>query len=125
MSVVTKQDLARALRLRLAIDSADAETRAERVLDFFGFDDRVIDNVLDTEDRQLFYTLQDRGLLTTRSEETDLWNGQAWRTHYWVMRAERVAALSRAAASEEARAAEADALAATYAALPASAWAHR
>jgi hypothetical protein len=55
-------------------------------MDIFGFDDRVIDNVLDPEDRQLFYILEEEGMLTTEREETTLYDGREWRTHYWKLR---------------------------------------
>ena len=36
---------------------------AEHILNFFGFSDRIIDNVLHPEDRDTFYMLEDAGLM--------------------------------------------------------------
>ena len=59
-------------------------------MDIFGFQDRVIDNVLDPEDRQLFYILEEEGMLSTEREETTLYDGREWRTHYWVIRKDTI-----------------------------------
>jgi hypothetical protein len=63
---------------------------AEHVLNFFGFQDRIIDNMLDPEDRDAFYMLEDVGLLTTEREETGLPDGREWRIHYWLIREDRI-----------------------------------
>jgi hypothetical protein len=67
-----------------------AEGIADHLLGFFGFQDRVIDNLLAPADRNVFYQLQDWGLLTTASEETTLWDGRQWRIHYWLLRTDKI-----------------------------------
>jgi hypothetical protein len=67
-----------------------AESMADHLLGFFGYQDRVIDNQLKPIDRNLFYQFQDWGLLDTESEETTLWDGRVWRIHYWKVKTERV-----------------------------------
>jgi hypothetical protein len=69
---------------------AAAESMADHLLGFFGYQDRVIDNLLEPMDRNLFYQFQDWGLLDTEGEETTLWDGREWRIHYWKIRTERV-----------------------------------
>lgn len=69
-------------------------------MDIFGFDDRVIDNVLDPEDRQLFYILEEEGMLTTEREETTLYDGREWRTHYWRLKKDTIARYSKEVGSE-------------------------
>ena len=64
----------------------DARNMAYHVLNFFGFGDRIVDNVLEPEDRDLFYMLEDFGLLVTEREETTLYDGREWRIHYWLMK---------------------------------------
>ena len=86
MSIITLDDLSKAIANRVGIDIDEARRDAGFVMDIFGFDDRVIDNVLDPEDRQLFYILEEEGMLTTEREETTLYDGREWRTHYWVIR---------------------------------------
>lgn len=120
---VTKQDLTRAISDRLSVPRAVAAESAEYVLELFGFEEQVIDNVLDAEDRQLFYNLESCGILTTRSEETQLYNGQEWRTHYWLLRSDRVLAASEEERAREARREAEAAGADVYAELPAECWA--
>ncbi|HDM67135.1 MAG TPA: hypothetical protein ENG62_01955 [Thermoplasmatales archaeon] len=86
MSIITLEDLSKAIANRIGVDIEEARRDAEFVLDIFGFDDRVIDNVLDPEDRQLFYILEEEGMLATEREETTLYDGREWRTHYWQIR---------------------------------------
>jgi hypothetical protein len=86
MNVITLDDLSKAIANRVGIDIEEARRDAGFVMDIFGYDDRVIDNVLDPEDRQLFYILEEEGMLTTEREETTLHDGREWRTHYWVLK---------------------------------------
>ena len=86
MNIITLDDLSKAIANRVGIDIEEARRDAGFVLDIFGYDNRVIDNVLDPEDRQLFYILEEEGMLTTEREETTLYDGREWRTHYWVLR---------------------------------------
>ena len=86
MNIITLDDLSKAIANRVGIDIEEARRDAGFVLDIFGYDNRVIDNVLDPEDRQLFYILEEEGMLTTEREETTLYDGREWRTHYWVLK---------------------------------------
>ena len=86
MNIITLDDLSKAIANRVGIEMEEARRDAGFVMDIFGFQDRVIDNVLDPEDRQLFYILEEEGMLTTEREETTLYDGREWRTHYWVIR---------------------------------------
>src|SRR2546425_10136843 len=74
---------------------------AQHVLNFFGYSERIIDNVLEPEDRDAFYMLEDSGILTTEREETTLYDGREWRIHYWMFRKERIAGRSQAPKAEE------------------------
>jgi hypothetical protein len=86
MNIITLEDLSKAIANRVGIGIEEAKRDAGFVMDIFGFQDRVIDNVLDPEDRQLFYILEEEGMLTTEREETTLYDGREWRTHYWVIK---------------------------------------
>jgi hypothetical protein len=90
VNIITLDDLSKAIANRIGINIEEAKRDAGFVLDIFGFDDRVIDNVLDPEDRQLFYILEEEGMLTTEREETTLYDGREWRTHYWQIRKETI-----------------------------------
>ena len=95
MNIITLDDLSKAIANRVGIDIEAARRDAGFVLDIFGFQDRVIDNVLDPEDRQLFYILEEEGMLTTEREETTLYDGREWRTHYWVIRKDVILKFSK------------------------------
>lgn len=95
MDIITLDDLSKAIANRVGIDIEEARRNAEFVLDIFGFDNRVIDNVLDPEDRQLFYILEEEGMLTTEREETTLYDGREWRTHYWKIQKDTILEYAR------------------------------
>ena len=86
MTIVTMKELATAIANELNIGQEEAERYARIVIDFFGFDDRIIDNVLTQEERRLFYRLQERGVISSEREENKLPNGNPWRTHYWILK---------------------------------------
>jgi hypothetical protein len=90
MNIITLDDLSKAIANRVGISIDEARRDAGFVMDIFGFQDRVIDNVLDPEDRQLFYILEEEGMLTTEREETTLYDGREWRTHYWVIKKDTI-----------------------------------
>ena len=100
MTIITLDDLSKAIANRVGIDIEEARRDAGFVMDIFGFDDRVIDNVLDPEDRQLFYILEEEGMLTTEREETTLYDGREWRTHYWRLKKDTIARYSKEANTE-------------------------
>lgn len=95
MNIITLDDLSKAIANRVGIGIEEARRDAGFVMDIFGFQDRVIDNVLDPEDRQLFYILEEEGMLTTEREETTLYDGREWRTHYWVIRKDIILKFSK------------------------------
>ena len=75
---------------RTEMEEDEAYALARHVLNFFGYADRIIDNILEPEDRDAFYMLEDAGLLTTEREETTLYDGREWRIHYWLFRKDRI-----------------------------------
>jgi len=85
MPIVTLAVLAKAIRIKLDIDETEARRYAEIVLDLFGYDDSIIDNVLEHKERCLFYRLESEGLILTRREEIILDDGRNWRIHYWIL----------------------------------------
>ncbi|HEX9709911.1 MAG TPA: DUF6015 family protein [Candidatus Thermoplasmatota archaeon] len=91
--ILTVEDLTQAILN--SIDREDMESDAARqmanhVLNFFGFNDTIIDNILEPEDRDAFYMLEDLGLLQTEREETTLYDGREWRIHYWMFRKDKI-----------------------------------
>ncbi len=91
--VLTVSQLANAIMKsidRQDIQPAAANQLATHVMNFFGYNDAIIDNILEPEDRDAFYMLEDLGLLMTEREETTLYDGREWRIHYWLFRKEKI-----------------------------------
>jgi transcription initiation factor IIE alpha subunit len=92
-STLTVEHLTHAIQK--SIDSSgmpedQARAMAQHVMNFFGYSERIIDNILEPEDRDAFYMLEDTGILTTEREETTLYDGREWRIHYWLFRKSRI-----------------------------------
>lgn len=101
---LTVEDLTRAIRNsidRSGLKEEEARQMAQHVMNFFGYSERIIDNILEPEDRDAFYMLEDSGLLTTEREETTLYDGREWRIHYWMFRKEKILELVRSAKGKE------------------------
>lgn len=96
ISTLTVDHLATAIKAsidRNGMPDDEALSLAQHVMNFFGYSERIIDNVLEPEDRDAFYMLEDAGILTTEREETTLYDGREWRIHYWIFRKDRIAEL--------------------------------
>lgn len=92
-TTLTVEDLTTAIKNGIDRDGMpdeQARSMAQHVLNFFGYSERIIDNILEPEDRDAFYQLEDTGILTTEREETTLYDGREWRIHYWLFRKERI-----------------------------------
>lgn len=92
---LTVDDLSSAIRNsirneRRGMPEEEARQMAQHVMNFFGYSERIIDNILEPEDRDAFYMLEDSGLLTTEREETTLYDGREWRIHYWLFRKDKI-----------------------------------
>jgi len=90
---LTVNDLTKAIRNsidRKGMPEDEARQMAQHVMNFFGYSERIIDNILEPEDRDAFYMLEDSGLLTTEREETTLYDGREWRIHYWLFKKEKI-----------------------------------
>jgi len=83
MPLVTLNALAKTIQRKLNVGEKEARRYAEIVLDMFGYDDCIIDNMLDHSDRRLFYRLESEGILNTRRDEALLCDGTNWRIRYW------------------------------------------
>ena len=89
MRVLTTETLASAINYSPEyshMGDDESSYLAEHILNFFGYSDRIIDNVLHPEDRDTFYMLEDAGLMETEREETTLYDGREWRIHYWLLK---------------------------------------
>ncbi|HUV61498.1 MAG TPA: DUF6015 family protein [Thermoplasmata archaeon] len=100
----------------------EARAMAQHVMNFFGYSERIIDNVLEPEDRDAFYMLEDAGILMTEREETTLYDGREWRIHYWMFRKERISELIYGRGRSEG---QADENASVYDDIPEDMWTSR
>ena len=92
-NIITVEELTQAIRMSPKyrdLPEEEAYSIARHVLNFFGYSDRIIDNVLEPEDRDAFYMLEDATILTTEREETTLYDGREWRINYWLFRKDRI-----------------------------------
>ena len=132
--MITVDDLALAIENsinsyneEMKLEHEEAFDLAQHVLNFFGYSNRIIDNVLEPEDRNAFYMLEDSGVLSTEREEITLYDGREWRIHYWLFRTDRIAELLQPKAVEEAPVKKDDKDATNeaeniYSELPSEAW---
>jgi len=121
MPVVTLSELVAALKTALrpkGMAENEIETLAEYIISFFGFNTEVVDNRLSVEDRDVFYMLEEEGILGTKQEEVHLRRGKLWRIHYWVLRVDYIKELARGK-----RPIGPDQLVAVYEEVPDEAWA--
>jgi hypothetical protein len=101
---LTVEDLTLAIQNSInnkGMDEEQAYALSKHILNFFGYSDRIIDNILEPEDRDAFYMLEDTGILTTEREETTLYDGREWRIHYWLFRRERIIELMESVEQEK------------------------
>ena len=86
VNIITLNVMSKAIANRTGIKEEKAKRIAGFIMDLFGYDNRIIDNILKPEDRQLLYMLEAEGLFTTGREEEKLYDGREWLTHYWELR---------------------------------------
>jgi len=98
MAVVSIRQLESALSKALANQKLEKDRInkiAEKIMDLFGYSDQVVDNRLTPEDRDLFYMLEEAGLLTTIEEDVQVEKGKIWRIYYWVLKKDQVQRLAQ------------------------------
>lgn len=83
--MITLRKLARAIEARLGGTASEALAEARVVLSYFGFRNVIIDNAIHPDDRKVFYTLHDAGLLQSFWETVPLMDGRNWRIFYWSL----------------------------------------
>jgi hypothetical protein len=89
--VITHKELTSVLKERIGMSDEDAVKTAQEVLARFGFNTYIVDNVLEAAaheggERDMFYMLEEKGILGTDREEITLHTGKPWRIFYWFVR---------------------------------------
>jgi len=82
--------LSRVLDRGQGADDEWVEQIAQFVMDFFGYEERILDNRLTPRDRDVFYMLEGMDLLKTEMEEATIQKGKIWRIHYWILNRDRI-----------------------------------
>ncbi len=88
--IITLEILSKAIANSMGIKKEEAKGYANFILDIFGYNDRIIDNVLEREERQIFYHLEDVGLVKSETEFHILYDGREWRTFFWNLEKENI-----------------------------------
>ncbi len=104
LELITLNDIVKALRNTFGqkgMDDDNIKTVAEFILNYFGYEDYAIDNKLSSQDRDVFYMLEEEGILRTKSEEVAIRKGQVWRIHYWKLNKERIKELGKKPVTKE------------------------
>ena len=99
MKVLTLEELRKALAFKLdkkGLSKENIDKLAEYLMNFFGYDDYVSDNKLNAKDRDVFYMLEEEGLLKTLRDEVTIQKGKVWRIHYWVLKKNEIMKLAKA-----------------------------
>lgn len=93
MSVLTREILIKALEKtygRKGMADADIVELSDFVLSFFGYDDYVLDNVLSSAERDVFYNLEEYGFLEPYREEVSIIKGKSWRVNQWRFKKDNI-----------------------------------
>ena len=94
--VVTLEELHAAVASLLGerLGKDEIEDLVRRTMNYFGFDDSVVDNTISSKDRDIFYLLEEVGLVSTLEDESFVGRGKRWRIHYWVLSKEKIKSLA-------------------------------
>ncbi|MEM0139402.1 MAG: DUF6015 family protein [Ferroplasma sp.] len=71
-----------------------SEELCDFILSFFGYEDYVLDNVLSSPERDVFYNLEEYGILTTFREEINIVRGKSWRINQWCLDKRKIRTLA-------------------------------
>jgi hypothetical protein len=85
MNIITKEILQQAIENKIGLHPTQAKHISMFIMEIFGYETRIIDNILNTDKRQIFYMLEGENILSTSREQTRLYDGRAWMIHYWQL----------------------------------------
>lgn len=97
-------ELKRALEIVLEerdIEPEEADEIAERVMNLFGYDSVITDNLLSSNERDYFYMLEDFDIVTGEEETAYLPSGKRWRIHYWRLKKNKIKDIIEESEEEE------------------------
>ncbi|EQD43338.1 hypothetical protein B1B_13868 [mine drainage metagenome] len=94
MPVLTREHLIRALGKTYGtkgMPQGDIEELSDFILSFFGYEDYVLDNVLSSAERDVFYNLEEYDFLEPYREEVTIVKGKVWRVNQWKFKRDKIA----------------------------------
>lgn len=122
MTTLSLNEMKRAMTKKLGkrgMSPEEIDSLANQIMGYFGFDDFVVDNRLNSHERDIFYMLEEEGFLSTLQEEVTITKGKVWRIHYWILKYDTI----RQFATEEKKEKKVDRYA-VYGDLGDDAWRH-
>ncbi len=93
MDIVTYEvmfDILKKLLTKRGMNEKDIKELSYYVVNFFGYNDRVVDNTLTPADRYVFNTLEELGIVKTTVDEITISRSKLWRIHYWIYRKDNI-----------------------------------
>jgi hypothetical protein len=78
----------------------DSEDLCDFIFSFFGYEDYVLDNVLSASERDVFYNLEEYGIVTTFREEINIIHGKSWRMNQWYLDKAKISKLAKGETKE-------------------------
>lgn len=88
--ILTVDIMTNALSAKFGFGIIRAKQYAYIIMDIFGYEDRISDNVLIPRERRLFYMLEEAGMLVTEREYVAINDKDKWRLHYWIVNKEKI-----------------------------------
>lgn len=95
-SVIDLDTFCRAIKRAYKFNDDDALQKfARQIIDLFDYNnDHTLDNVLEDDERDVFYTLEENQILRTETMEIYIKAGKLWRIHYWVLNKKKILELA-------------------------------
>ncbi len=93
MPVLTREHLIKALEKTYGtkgMPHGDVEELSDFILSFFGYDDYVLDNVLSSAERDVFYNLEEYDFLEPYREEVTIVKGKVWSVNQWKFKRDKI-----------------------------------
>lgn len=102
--LITIDEFAKAIQNSIDIDYNDAFGIAEHLLNFFGFEEEIIENYFDNDERQVLYQLEEYGLVKFEAHEYYVLgndNSKPWTTHKIVLDYRKIHEMAKPQAFKE------------------------
>jgi hypothetical protein len=97
LPTITLAEMKRAMMNKLGkrgLSREEIDDLARLIMGYFGFEDFVVDNRLSSNERDIFYMLEEEGFLTTLQDEVIVKKGKLWRIHYWILKYDAIRAFA-------------------------------